>query len=604
MNRSRRPHRPLRRAAIGGVLALLVSVLTLVPLAQQATASPGPGDDRQLQVPTGWWTYYGQSASSLNSKLSANKARLTDVQVQSVSGSGVPTFTAVMVRNSGSYATSWWWYFGLTSAQVNTKLSDNNARPISVEGYSTPSGLRFAVIMVDNSGTKFKPWSWWYGTSSFINSKVTSSNRLMSLSRIQGTSSYVGVFTNNTGTNNTGWWYYYGVSTSQISTLLSNNHARLVDLDHNDDSGSYNVVMYANPDTRWYWYYGQSLSTAVARANQQGERIINATPYFVGDVLQFAVVSTNNLNSQSSRLRSIIAPTMDSGSYGFYLKPVGGSTLASLQSGLRYEPASALKVLYHAKSIRSESLGNTNDSTVITYHYDPANPTNAGICPDSFANTSTTNLKNADQQMMWVSDNRMTRGILEKYTKASMLSYASSLGLTSTSINHNIGCPTAATHNYTTLVDLGRIYEAFQTGVVTSNATWKSRFRSRMLNQDNYSGFNGLICPIVRQEASSLGISSTVANSFCGQMTFIAKGGDYAYGGSLPRYESHGDVWLAGLPYRARGGTLAPRYFILGEFVDNVHIDSAGEATAMNNARSKVKQEALRPSIRAALQTW
>jgi len=600
--RSRR--RGSRRAALGGLLGLLLTTLTLVSLAPPATAAPGPGDDRQLQVPTGWWTYYGQSASSLNAKWQANGARLTDLQVQSVSGSGVPTFTAVMVRNSGSYASGWWWYYGQTEAQVNAQLSNHHARPISIEGYSTPSGLRFAVIMVDNTAPNYKPYSWWYGTSSFINGKVTSSNRLMSLSRIQGTSWYAAVLTTNTGTNNTGWSYYYGVTTDQITTFLTDNHARLVDLDHNDDNGTYNVVMYANPDTRWYWYYGQSLSGAVALANQLGERIINATPYLVGDVLRFAVVMTNNLNAQSSKLRAIVAPKIDSGSYGFYLKRVGGSTLAGLQSGLRYEPASALKVLYHARTIRSESLGSTNDSTVITYRFDPANPSNGGICPDSFANTSTTNLKDADQKMMWVSDNRMTRGILEKYTKASMLSYASSLGLTSTSINHNIGCPTDATHNYTTLVDLGRIYEAFQNGVVTSSSTWKSRFRSRMLNQDNYSGFNSLICPIVKQEASSLGMSSTVATSFCGRMTFIAKGGDYAYGGSVPRYESHGDVWLAGLPYRARGGTLAPRYFVLGEFVDNVHIDSSAEATNMNAARSQLKQEALRPSIRAALQTW
>ena len=604
MNQSPRSHRPLRRAAIGGLLALLVSVLTTIPLAPQATAAAGPGDDRQLQVPTGWWTYYGQSASALSAKLSANHARLTDLQVQSVNSDGVPTFTAVMVSNSGSYSSGWWWYYGQTAPQVNSQLSSHTARPISIEGYNTPSGIRFAVLMVDNSGAKYKQWSWWYGTTAFIGGKVTASNRLMSFSRIQGSSYYVGVFTSNTGTNNTGWWWYYGVSTSQISTFLNNKHARLIDLDRNDDNGTYNVVMYANPSTRWYWYYGQNLTTAVARANQQGERIINATPYYVGNTLYFAVVSTNNLNSLSGKLRAIVAPKIDSGSYGFYLKRVGGSTLASLQAGLRYEPASALKVLYHAKSIHEQALGNTTDSTVITYHYDPANPSSGGICPDSYLSTKTTNLKNADQQMMWVSDNRMTRGILERYGKPAMLSYASSLGLTSTSINHNIGCPTASTHNLTTLVDLGRIYEGFQNGKVTSSATWKSQFRSRMLNQSNYGGFNSLICPIVKQEASSLGMTSTVASSFCTKMTFIAKGGDYAYGGSLPRLESHGDVWLAGLPAKTSSGVLAVRYFILGEFVDNVNIGSASESTAMNAARSKVKQEALRPQIRAALQTW
>jgi hypothetical protein len=456
------------------------------------------------------------------------------------------------------------------------------------------------VVMVDNSGSKFKSYSWWYGSATYINSHVTATNRLISFSSIQGTSSYVGVFTNNSGSNATGWWYYYGVSTAQISTFLTNNHARIVDLDHNAN-GTYNVVMYANPSTRWYWYYGQSLSTAVARALQQGERIIDVSPYFVGDVKYFAVVSTNNLNSLSGKLWRIVAPTVDSGSYGFYLKQVGGSTIAGVQQSLKYEPASALKVLYHAKSIHEESLGHTTDSTVITYHYDPDNPTNAGICPDDFDSTNTTNLKNADTKMMQISDNRMTRGILEKYTKTAMLSYASALGLTSTSINHNIGCATP--HNYTTLVDLGRIYEAFQNGTVTSSSTWKSAFRNRMLNQNNYTGFRNLICPIVSQEATSLGKSATVATNFCNALTFIAKGGDYAYGGSLPRTESHDDFWLSGLPYKS-GGVVAPKYFLLGEFVDNVHIDSTGEFDTMNAARSKLKQEALRPYIRSALTTW
>jgi hypothetical protein len=603
MHRTRPQQVSLRRVALGGLLALLISTITMIPLAPTANASPGPGDDRQLSAVTGWWTYTGQSASALSSKLTANGGRLTDLRVESVSGTGVPTFTAVMVKNSSSYASGWWWYYGLTAAQVNTQLSNHTARPISVQGYGTPSGLRFAVIMVDNSGARFKAYSWWYGTATFINSHVTSTNRLISFSSILGTSSYVGVFTDNSGTNATGWWWYYGKSTSQISALLTTNHARIVDLDRNTN-GTYNVVMYSNRSTRWYWYYGQSISTAVARALQQGERIIDVTPYFVGGVKFFAVVSTNNLNSLSGKLWSIVAPRIDSGSYGFYLKQVGGSTtLAGVQSTLKYEPASALKVLYHAKSIHQEALGTTTDSTVITYHYNPADTTNGGICPDDYASTNTTNLKNADTLMMQNSDNRMTRGVLEKYTKPAMLSYAAALGLTSTSINHNIGCPTSATHNYTTLVDLGRIYEAFQNGTVTTNATWKSQFRSRMLNESNYSGFKNLICPIVQQEASSLGKSATVATNFCNAMTFIAKGGDYAYGGSLPRYESHDDVWLAGLPYKARG-TIAPRYFVLGEFVDEVHIDSPTEFDAMNAARSKLKQEALRPSIRAALTTW
>src|SRR5438445_11703036 len=115
--------------------------------------------------------------------------------------------------------------------------------------------------------------------------------------------------------------------------------------------------------------------------------------------------------------------------------------------------------------------------------------------------------------MMAVSDNRMTRGIRANNTKASMLSYATSLGLTSTSINHNIGCPTSTTHNRTTLVDLGKVYEAFQNGTVTTSSTWKTQFKNRMLNQTNYSGFKSAICPIVTQEATALGKSAATATS-------------------------------------------------------------------------------------------
>lgn len=122
-----------------------------------------------------------------------------------------------------------------------------------------------------------------------------------------------------------------------------------------------------------------------------------------------------------------------------------------------------------------------------------------------------------------------------------MLSYASSLGLTATAINHNIGCPTSTTHNRTTLVDLGNVYEAFQTGVVTSSTTWKSQFKSRMLNESNYSGFRNSICPIVQQEATKLGLSSTTATNFCNAMTWIAKGGSYSTAGPSPT-RCHGTV--------------------------------------------------------------
>jgi len=590
--------RRTRNLLLAIVTLAMTFTLTLRAVAP-ADAAVGPADDRQLVAPTSWWTYTGVTAATVNSLLTRNGARLTDIQVDNPS---TPTFTVVMVKNTGSYSSSWWWYYGQTQSQVSSHLSANSARLISGQAYSTSAGIRYAVVMVKNTGTNAKSWWWYHGSTSFLSSQLSShSARMINVTPYPG-GGYLGIMVNNTGTNATSWWWYVGASTSSISSHLSANGARLVDLSRNSN-GTYNAVMYKNVGTRWYWYYGKSPSTAVNLALQLGERIIDATSYTVNGTKYYAVVMTKNLNAASEKLWNIIGPKVDSGAYGFYLKQVGGATLAGLQQTKQYEPASALKVLYHAKSIHEEALGNAADADTITYHYNTADPNNGGICPDSYASTNTTNLKNADEQMMWNSDNRMTRGILEKYTKASMLSYASSLGLTSTAINHNIGCPTSSTYNRTTLTDLGKVYEAYQNDTVTSNSTWKSAFRTRMLNDSNYSGFHSSIDPIVHAEAVSLGKSSAVESSFKAAMTWIAKGGSYQYGGALPYQVSWDGLSLTGLPYKS-SGVVTPRHFVFGEFIDQTTINSQSEADSINTARSKLYQEALRPYIRAALATW
>ena len=584
------------KAAILAVAAVLQMTVVALIGSAPANAAVGPADDRQLSTPTSWATYNGATAAQVNSYLSANSARLTDIQVES----STPTFTVTMVKNSGSYSSGWWWYYDQTEAQVNSHLSTNHARPISISAYSTSSGVRYAVVMVSNSGANAKPWAWYHGTASFISGRLTANHaRLIDFSPFPG-GGYTAIMVDNTGTNATGWWWYYGVTSTAVNNALSTNHARLIDISRNS-GGTFNVVMYASR-TRAYWYFGYSPATMLEKANQLNERIISAYSYVSSGTKYQVAAMVENSNAASQALRNIIAPKVDSGAYGFYLKQVGGSTLASLQSQKQYEPASALKVLYHAKSIHEEALGNTTDTTSITYHYhNLADPNDGDICPDSYATTTTTNLKNADTLMMQNSDNRMTRGILEKYTKASMLSYATSLGLTSTQINHNIGCGTP--HNKTTLADLGKVYEAFQNGTVTSNSTWQAQFKSRMLNQSNYSGFQTSICPIVNQEASALGKSQATATSFCNAMTWIAKGGSYQYADNFPYTVSWDGLSMTGVPYKS-GGVSAPKFFIFGEFVDGTSIGSQSEADSVNNARSKLYQEALRPYIHAALATW
>ena len=66
----------------------------------------------------------------------------------------VPTFAVTMVANSGAYASGWWWYYGQTASQVSALLSANKARLISIDPYQTSAGLRFALVMVPNAGAQ------------------------------------------------------------------------------------------------------------------------------------------------------------------------------------------------------------------------------------------------------------------------------------------------------------------------------------------------------------------------------------------------------------------------------------------------------------------
>jgi hypothetical protein len=591
-------------ASLIAVASLAGGVLAVGGAPTVAAAAVGPGEDREVATPaSGWWSYQNLTLAQLTATFTNNKSRPVDIHV-----TGTPAarrYTVAEVSNSGSYATAWYLNTNLTPVQVATTATSKNMRPIVLNCYTTSAGDRCATIMIANTGANAQSYKLYVGTLSYIQSKLTGTNRMAAFSRVQGTTRYSTVLVANTGTDAVSWWWYHGVSDTTLVNTALTKKARMIDFDHNDDTGTWNGVMYANTAGRsWYVYDNAALSTSVNRALQQGQRIFDVTPYLSGGTTKYAIVSANNLNPLSTSVAATVGPKVPNGRWGFELKQVGGATLAGLQNGVAFEPASSLKVLYHYKSIVAEQAGTTSDTTPISYQYDKTHSTDGDICPDSFNTVGNTNLKNADTLMMQQSDNRMTKGVYTKYGPAAVAAEATHLGMTHTVVKHNIGCPTASTHNATTLNDLAALYSAFANSSDITNATWRSQFGARMLNQSNYTPYSSSVCPFVKTQALAMGKSAATAAAFCAKITWIAKGGSYQYGNNAvtsPISWSNGS--LTALPYKVNG-TVFPRSFFYGDYFDQVTFSTAAAKTALSNARNPAYLAALKPYINAALATW
>lgn len=613
--------RTLRTAALVMVLAICVAGLAAPAAVADTTALT---DDTSVAVPTSWWTYTNATVADVNSRLSANGARLTDVERYDSTG----RLTVTMVRNSGSYAVpGWWWYVGLTAAQVSQQLSTNGGRLIDIDGYAVDGSTRFNVVMVSNTGSAARSWYWYHGYSqSQINAHVSNTGyRLTDIDEYVdggGATRYAIISVANTGADAKSWQYWYGQTAAQVGTRISDFGGRLVDLGRRAN-GTFNMIQVRNSSTNtfsWWWYKDlTSMSQANSVATQLGARIFNVETYTT-PTRRYAVLMINNSNAATSRIRGLYAPTLTSsnglpkGRYGGYINQVGPAAAStSLNASGVFEPASALKALHHLHAMRAVQAGDdalTNSFTYYNYPNSPYNASTANACPigsdETTANDITTdNLGEGLRKMMVNSDNRTTRGVVLRYGGLTPLNQtAATVGMSSTFLRQQMGCGyDGGLRNDTTLVDLGKLYEGVHNGTLLSG-TPQTEFFNKMGGGAVRSG----IVAIINDEAAKQS-KSGIATSFRNNTSYRLKGGSYNIcrdsASDCTRYLTRSEAGRIVLPYKS-GSTIVPRYFVFGSFISDVPVSSFSgtDATAAINAYSNASNELFREKIREALTTW
>lgn len=595
--------------------------------------------DHSVNVPTGWWIYNNVTTSQVSSFLSANNARLTQIEVDSYV-SGVPRFTVRMIAKTGVYAVpGWWWYHGLTFAQVGSYLSTNNARLIDLEPYDIGGGvIRYATVMVSNTGTTARGWSYLSGASSAqISTHLSSSgHRLVDLdSYYIGAAKYFSIVAvANTGTDAKSWQWWINQTPTNLASKVSAFGGRIVKLDRQRD-GTYNFIQVSNTGTNnsaWWYQYGFTSGTALLNyANQLAARPINITSYLnsIGQ-RRYDAVFIDNANASTRRMRSVFAPTfLDSsgnptiGIFEAYIKQVGGSVKVDLNSRRRAETASSLKSLHLLHSMRRVAAGTDALWTSFRF-YNYSGGAGSNSCPkpaeEIAANQNLTyNFEKGLDEMMRISDNRTTRGTVIRYGGfAPFNTTAAAMGLTGTTLRHNIGCayydgatgkyaPTSL-RNDTTAADLARIYEGVWNFTLLSNA---NSARTEFLESANPAVGPGALQTIINQEATKLGKSSAIATQFGSLIRWWSKGG--SYGTCLPdsagacgqRVTIRSGTGLVRFPIKV-SGVINYRTYAFGHLISDVKVPcwSCSAETTYLNAYSNAAKELHRDEINLALRTW
>ena len=562
-------------------------------------------DDRDNSDVTPWAWFSGQSESQIASLISANNYRIVDLKVENP-GVTPHTFTVAFVSNSGSFAKTWAWYYDVDPATVMSLATSNNLRPVVLQAYMlTPATLRMAVVFISNTGADSQGW-WLYYNASIpaISSFVSSNNaRLTQISRyVSGAQTlFAVVMVDNSGANARSWWWYVGVSPSQISSFLSSNQARLIDIDANAGAGLFDVIMEGcGSCPNWWWYVGYTASQISDLAAQNGARVLDASPYSGGcSGSCFAAILINDSDPITTRVGELLRSGSD-GRKGVYLKQVGGPVLASLEPDYVFEPASTVKVAAHLYAIRQVMAGAAHLSDPITRFQPPS----SGTCPGATP-IGTESLQTALTEMMWHSDNTRTREVITWAGGNSVINamLMNVVGTASISINQVIGCAPPP-DNTMTLTDASKLYEGVANGTLL-DASNRTLFYSMMAGKAEFlaegydwtSIWSTSIPAMVAAEAPSHATAAQ-RQSFIDNMDLAYKAGNYNICQGTGCTSFIVDIALAGwvkIPF-CSGGAFIPREYTFGVFIDR-----STDVTNASNTFNYNKVEVLREQIHAGL---
>ena len=620
----------VRKATVAALVAL-TAVLATVGASNATPAAAVQDPERNATTPTRWHFWVGQKKSKIDELAQKAGERVVDVNVDSVTPL---RFSAVLVRNSGTYARTGDWSFG-SEADVTKKINAEQGRLIDLEPFTLFGKRFFAYVWVKNSGVAGKGWHWNYDlTVKQVVSEINKHKvRLVDLATyvVNGKRrySYIGIL--NTGVDAKAWWWYVNVSPQFVQQKAQEHGARLIDVER-PAPGLMTVIMQRNDESAYSRHvYDYALSDLFRFQASNGVRITDLKRYVKNGTVRYAATLIDNASAENRRVRSIWrsstmanAPNGTDAWFGIYAKQVKGPADVGLAHTMAYQPLSVLKLIPHLyvmdKLDKDPGLDMLDQANGISW-VAPKNKPDEVWCPGQGGQTQTYSetLRQSLTRGLGESLNRAHEALVKKYGSTFINNRIHQLGLTNTNVY--LGCPQPAgkpdwTSNRSNLAELGELFEHVDDRTFFKNH-WQqvsAEFYGLMANWST-----AYIKTIVANEAAAAG-KSGIVNQFMASVTLNGKGGGIDYPQSDGTYHSgRGFFGRLELPFKSgRGGRLTViKTFVGGYFVDTFKTPclerTAAESpsqtcrnwkTMQNAAYDKLMGEPYRLAIRRAIATW
>ena len=546
-----------------------------------------------LSDPTAWAYFSNADSAALNAQINLGY-RIVDLDVVQASPM---RFDAALVRNTGTYSSGWWWYTDQTLTQLGNLAVANNARLIEISAYQAAAGLRYAGVMIPNTGSEQEPFvlrenltvagvAAWRTKGDFQGSGVVYD--IEAYSTASGTR-YAIIGLGNALSTPASFDYRLGLTSAALATAVAANSGRILDLEVEPNgtfAAAFSYLDGFQGSTHTFWDLPFAELATVAA--QYASRIVDVTQYVSAGTTKFAIVLRRNAADPTYTLnrdmRAMLTnPLTDS---GFLVRELDGSVRTALNEAQVFEPASTMKTVHAFTAMRRVALGDDNLMSNCSSPSTMSEP--GGSCPDLGSPWTSTSLNTALQGMLRQSSNLYTEGVRARYGTAAIVSLAQFVGASSVGINHTLGCLSSALpENTITLNDLYAIHTAASGGMLGAQ---ESTFRGLFLNYGQLP-----VDPIVTEELAQSGLSSADVAEFLSYFRMSAKGGSYNVNGAYHR--SWG--FYMSVPIKAFGCAIVNREFFFGAFI-NDH-DDATEANAANNA---IVRELARIPLREAIELW